>query len=278
MDRTVPAGAAILLDFIRKTEVGRDDRASYDVIYANKQDRLAKPLTSMTIDEVLTAQRGWSKNHGSSAAGGYQFMRNTLIDLKEELGLRGSQKLNADLQDRLAYHLLKRRDYEGFMVCTISRTEFGKRLAMEWASFPVLAGTRGQKRTVKRGQSYYAGDGINKALVAPEVVEAVLDRVKAAGNSAPVQPTPAPDPIIVEKPVVADPEELGTPPAKSKTVWTWALAGVGSIITAVGNFMGGLDWRVQMFISAMIVAFAVYGIKRRADLFKAVKDLKAELG
>ncbi len=277
MDRTVPAGAAILLDFIRKTEVGRDDLASYDVIYANKQGRLAKPLTSMTIDEVLAAQRGWSKNHGSSAAGGYQFMRNTLIDLKEELGLRGSQKLDADLQDRLAYHLLKRRGYEGFMAGSISRTEFGKRVAMEWASFPVLAGARGQKRTVKRGQSYYAGDGINKALVAPEVVEAVLDRVKAVGNAVPAQPTPAPDPIIVEKPVVADPEELGTPPAKSKTVWTWALAGIGSIVAAVGDFMGGLDWRVQLFISAAIVAFAAYGIKRRWDLWKAVRALKAEL-
>ena len=57
MDRTVPSGAAILLDFIRKTEVGRDDRASYDVIYANKQGKLAKPLTSMTIGEIVDAQR-----------------------------------------------------------------------------------------------------------------------------------------------------------------------------------------------------------------------------
>ncbi|MCL4218776.1 MAG: hypothetical protein KJ052_17470, partial [Candidatus Hydrogenedentes bacterium] len=60
MDRTVPAGAAILLDFVRRTEVGRDDRASYDVIYGHKQNRLPKPLTSMTVDEVIAAQRGWS--------------------------------------------------------------------------------------------------------------------------------------------------------------------------------------------------------------------------
>lgn len=45
----------------------------------------------MTVDEVIAAQRGWSKNHGSSAAGGYQFMRDTLIGLKKELGLRGSR-------------------------------------------------------------------------------------------------------------------------------------------------------------------------------------------
>lgn len=276
MDRTVPAGAAILLDFVRRTEVGRDDRASYEVIYANKQSRLPRPLTTMTVDEVIAAQRGWSKNHGSSAAGGYQFMRATLIDLKEELGLRGSQVLDPDLQDRLGFHLLKRHGYEGYMAGVLDTAEFARRLAMEWASFPVLRSTKGQHRQVTRGQSYYAGDGVNKALVAPDKIEAVLRWVQAAGNA--VAPVPQPRPIIVEKPVVADPEELSTPPTKSKTVWTWALAGVGSIVTAAGNFMGGLDWRVQIFISAMIVGFAIYGIKRRADLFKAVKDLKAELG
>jgi hypothetical protein len=117
-----------------------------------------------------------------------------------------------------------------------------------------------------------AGDGLNKALVEPETVEAVLDRAKAVGSV--VSAAPAPEPIVVEKPVVADPEELGTPPAKSKTVWTWLLMAIGAPIAAFGN----LDWRVQLAIVVVIVGFAICGIKRRADLFKAVKDLKAELG
>jgi len=199
MDRTVPAGAAILLDFIRKTEVGRKDRASYDVIYANKQHKLAKPLTSMTIGEIVDAQRAWSKNHGSSAAGGYQFMRATLIDLSKELHLRGDQVFDPDLQDRLGYHLLKRRGYESFMAGAISREEFGKRLAMEWASFPVLAATQGQKRKVQRGQSYYAGDGLNKALVDPEEVEMVLQVVKSAGQGH-TAPFPSPAPQLPAEP------------------------------------------------------------------------------
>ena len=209
MDRTVPTGAAILLDFIRKTEVGRDDRASYDVIYANKQSKLPKPLTSMNIGEIVDAQRAWSKNHGSSAAGGYQFMRATLQDLSKELGLSGSQKLDPDLQDRLAYHLLKLRGYQAFGAGQISRTEFGKRLAQEWASFPVLAATKGQKRQVKRGQSYYAGDGLNKALVKPETVEAILSRMKAATGA---EPTPAPSkpaPAPATPPVDPAPQALG---------------------------------------------------------------------
>jgi muramidase (phage lysozyme) len=269
MDKTVPAGAALLLDFIYRTETSEAPPACYAVIYGHKQHKLVKPLTAMTLDEVVKAQRAWSKNHGSSAAGAPQFMRNTLIGLMEELGLRGSQKLDPDLQDRLAYHLLKRRGYEGFLAGTISRSEFGKRLAQEWASFPVLAGTKGAHRSVKRGFSYYAGDGLNKSLTKPETVEAVLDRVKAAGNAvAPV------DPVIIEKPVVADPEELETPTTKSKTFWTWLLTAIGAPVAAFGN----LDWRVQLAIVAVIVGFAVYVIKRRNDLAKAVKDLKAEFG
>ncbi len=82
----------------------------------------------------------------------------------------------------------------------IGVTEFGKRLAQEWASFPVLAATKGQKRTVQRGQSYYAGDGLNKALVKPEKVEAVLDQVKAAGSPKPPEKktasAPAPGSVV----------------------------------------------------------------------------------
>lgn len=193
MDRTVPAPAAKLLDFIRKTEVGRADRAGYDVIYSNAQHRLPKPITSMTIAELQGHQSsGWPAK--STASGGYQFMRATLGDLRKELGLRDSQIFNPDLQDRLGYHLLKRRGYEAFMAGRMSRTEFGKRLAQEWASFPVLAAVKGAHRKLQRGQSYYSGDALNKALVSPSTVEAVLDSMKAPGlqrepeASAPIPP------------------------------------------------------------------------------------------
>lgn len=276
MNRTIPNGAAILLAFIRKTEVGRDDRASYDVIYANKQGKLARPLTSMTYGEIIDAQRAWSKNHGSSAAGAYQFMRATLIDLaKANPSISGSDVFTPSLQDQLGYQLLLRRGYDLFISGKIDRTEFGKRLSQEWASFPVLSATKGAHRDLKRGQSYYAGDGLNKALVNPEKVESVLDQVRAAGNLA--VSTPKTETVIVEKPVVADPGELETPAAKSKTVWTWAATGLGALVSAAGSFLGGLDWRVQLFISASVVGFAVYGIKRRVDLARAVRDLKAEV-
>jgi muramidase (phage lysozyme) len=199
MDRTVPPGAAILLDFIGDIEAPK----GYGTIYANKQHKLAKPLTAMTLGDVVDAQKAWSKNHGSSAAGRYQFMRATLQDLSRELGLRGNQIFGADLQDRLAYHLLKRRGYEAFMAGKISRTEFGKRLAQEWASLPVLAATKGGSRNVTRGQSFYAGDGLNKSLVTPERVEALLDRAKAIASKpaqAPAPSTSKPPPSAPAKP------------------------------------------------------------------------------
>ncbi len=49
---------------------------------------------------------------------------------------------------------------------------------MEWASLPVLTATKGAHRQVVRGQSYYAGDGLNKSLVKPERVEDVLRAVR----------------------------------------------------------------------------------------------------
>ncbi|MCA1260756.1 hypothetical protein LC061_08200 [Nitratireductor aquimarinus] len=263
MDRTVPAGAALLLAFVYETETSRRPPECYEVIYAHRQDRLPKPLTRMTVDEVIAAQRSWSRHHGSSAAGAPQFIRKTLMGLKEELGLRGSQVFDSDLQDRLAYHLLIRRGYHQFINGEISRTEFGRRLAGEWASFPVLDATRGAKRHVRRGESYYVGDGLNNSLVSPEKVEAVLDQVLAAARNE----LPA-----VEKPVVKDPEHLDKPLTRSKTVWQWAITSIIVPVLAVFD-----DWRVQLAIVLIVAGFAVYAIKRRRDIAKVYRSMKAEM-
>ena len=181
MDKTVPAGAAYLLEFIGKIEAPQ----GYDTIYGNNQKNLAKPVTRMTLAEVQAAQPTWTKLYGSSATGRYQFMYATLKGLIDELGLNTKQKLDSNLQDRLAYHLLRRRGYDAFVFGRIDATEFGKRLAQEWASFPVLKGTKGAHRNVTRGQSYYVGDGLNKSLVKPEQVEQALKGVRELHEAAP---------------------------------------------------------------------------------------------
>jgi len=197
MHRSIPQAAQLILLSIYKVETGKSPPECYEVIYAHKQDELPKPITQMTLDEVEAAQAGWSKKNGSSAAGAAQFMKNTLDapktlrDIEGEMGLTGKEKFNADLQDRMAYHLLKRRGFLEFMSGKLSRTAFGNRLAMEWASFPVLSTSlKGAHRTVKRGQTYYAGDGVNKVLTKPAFVEDLLDRAFALGLAGAVAAEP----------------------------------------------------------------------------------------
>ena len=59
MNRTVLSGARILLAFVRRAEMSRDDRVSYDVIYNNK-DRLPKPFTTMTYGEIIDTRSKWA--------------------------------------------------------------------------------------------------------------------------------------------------------------------------------------------------------------------------
>lgn len=202
MDRTVPAGAALLLDFIASKEAPQ----GYGTVYGNNQSKLVKPLTSMTLAEVIGAGSSWTKRFGSSACGRYQFMKATLQDLRDELGLTGREVFDADFQDRLGYHLLKRRGYAAFMAGKLSTPAFGLALAQEWASFPVLAATKGQKRAVVRGQSFYSGDGKNKALVSADAVEVALSKARQVGSAPPV----AEQPVAAAKPP--------SPPASVPTI------------------------------------------------------------
>lgn len=191
MDKTIPAPAAHILEFIYRTETGREPPECYDVVYGQRQNELPKLITEMTFDEVVKDGPNRTRKFGSSAAGAGQFMRDTLddpksaADLKGQLGLTGAELFSPDLQDRMAFHLLKRRGYEKFMSGSMSLVNFAKALAQEWASFPVLASTKGAHRQVARGETYYAGDRLNKALVKPEAIEALLAEAKAMKGHAP---------------------------------------------------------------------------------------------
>lgn len=186
MNPNVPSFAAHLLDFIGGIEAPR----GYNTVYGNNQGKLKKPVTEMTIAEVQALQPIWTKQFGSSATGRYQFMFATLKGLIAELNLDTSAKFDGDMQDYLGFMLLKRRGYDKFVAGKMGITAFGKALAQEWASFPVLEDTTGAHRPVSRGQSYYAGDGLNKSLVTPERVEVAL-RTSLPGT---VIPTPKPKP------------------------------------------------------------------------------------
>lgn len=175
----IPAGAAELLRFIRRAETGEDDQnEQYRKIIRHKETELPKPVTAYTIDELLAAQVGWGKKWKSSAAGAYQIIRKTLAGLKTSLKLSGNEKFSPDLQDRLGFALLQGRGWDKYAAGKLSRDAFATEIAKEWASMPVLKAMKGANRQIARGQSYYAGDGLNKSLVTPEEFEAVLDKAR----------------------------------------------------------------------------------------------------
>ncbi|QWY83409.1 lysozyme-like protein [Rhizobium phage RHph_X3_9] len=175
MDKSVPAAAGLLLDFIAQPE----SKGLYECISSNKQKLLPKPITKMTLGELLKDMQTWRARLGtlSSAAGRYQIIYKTLVSLVQELRLSLDQKFDANLQDRLGYHLLRRRGYDAFVGGRITRAEFGKRMAMEWASLPVLEATQNYKGLdIQRGTSFYAGDGLNSHGVSAEDYERTIER------------------------------------------------------------------------------------------------------
>lgn len=214
MNPTIAPEAGLILDFIASKEAPN----GYNTIFGNNQKKLTKQITAMTLDELIENQRGFTKSFGSSASGRYQFMRDTLLGLKTEMKLTGRELFAPDFQDRLAFQLLLRRGYAKFMAGSLSVTAFGDQLAMEWASFPVLSASRqGAHRVVTRGQTYYAGDGLNKVLIHPEAVEYILTQARqiAAGadvvSSLPAQPPGVSGPSVatVQHTATIEPGHVG---------------------------------------------------------------------
>lgn len=189
---TTATAAGPLLALIRKTETRHADAKAYLTIIGHEEKRLAKPLTSMTVDEVLAAQLVWVKQweQPSGAAGAYQIIRKTLLGLKKALGLTGREKFDPALQDRMAMKLLEMRGLGKFLAGGWSIQTFGNSLAKEWASFPVFTRIKGARgKMLSPGQTFYAGDGINKALVSTAEVAKALEAIKGASDAP--EPEPA---------------------------------------------------------------------------------------
>jgi peptidoglycan hydrolase-like protein with peptidoglycan-binding domain/muramidase (phage lysozyme) len=197
---TIPQSATALLDFIGRAETGATDPQAYDVLVFHQQAKLPKPLTDFTLDELLAAQKTWAssgwtikgKRLRGSAAGKYQIIRKTLDGLVTQLGLPGATKFSAEVQDQLGFALLTARGWQAFTSGQITPAAFALQLAKEWASMPVLSTVKGQQREVTRGESYYAGDGMNKSQVAADELEAILAKVRPEPKPASTGPAAFP--------------------------------------------------------------------------------------
>jgi muramidase (phage lysozyme) len=207
MDQT----AKQFLDFIGNKEAPK----GYGQVYGGAEEFLNRDLTQMTVSEVRRWQdHAVRQGSRSSAAGRYQIIRETLDELIADLGLTGGERFTPELQDRLGYQLLKKRGYERWMSGEMGGANFARELAKEWASMPVIADTKGARRRVRRGESYYAGDGLNAALTEAGTLEALISGGEAArrswrpgvtapssAGSAPMHsPKPTPRPSSAETP------------------------------------------------------------------------------
>lgn len=181
----ISAPLKALLDAIRKHEAPR----GYGQIYSGaKGVPKDTDVSKLTLSGVLELQarmlRGGS---ASTACGGYQFLRKTLLATMRQMRLSGSELWSPELQDRMAVHLMDNRGLLSYLAGQMTREAFANNLAMEWASLPVVTRLKGQKRVVDPGETYYAGDGLNKAFHKPEAILALVDAIRWPPQR-PVQP------------------------------------------------------------------------------------------
>jgi uncharacterized protein (TIGR02594 family) len=165
-----------LLDFI----AGFESNGNYNAFFGNSTNKDKPQFTAMAIGDVLQWQSNFvKKGAASSAVGRYQFIQPTLSGLLPELDLSSQVKFDEPTQDKLAIGLLKRRGLGRFLAKSLSADDFGVNLAKEWASLPVPKDVKKGKKTVLKGQSFYAGDGLNKALVSVPALMAAISSVLA---------------------------------------------------------------------------------------------------
>lgn len=184
-----------LLALLRKHE----SRGDYNAVWGGirSQHRPKKPLTSMTIREVLAWQDSIDRLYMSEAAGAYQILEDTLRGLYTKAGLTLDHKFDVAAQDKMAQQLLVGRGLIQYLEGKISTDTFCNNIAKEWASMPVVTQTTRGTRPIQPGQSYYAGDGLNKAHASVadlrSAVMACRERVEPTlPPRVQIQPAPVP--------------------------------------------------------------------------------------
>tara|TARA_R100000406_G_scaffold52299_1_gene35553 strand:- start:512 stop:2896 length:2385 start_codon:yes stop_codon:yes gene_type:complete len=173
-----------ILELIAKHEaVG----GSYDSIYPSSKKQ---GLSSMTIAEADAWQASTANSRGSAAAGRYQFMY--IKNQAAAAGIGPNELFSPENQDKMAIALIEGKRGITMDMMKNNPDEAMIRLGKEWASLPMPRAMQGASRMVSAGQSYYAGDGRNKA-------GATVDEVRRAmGISQTAKPSPPSAPSMPE--------------------------------------------------------------------------------
>lgn len=149
-----------------------ESRGNYNA-YFSQPNNTDVQFTQMTVQEVIAWQDEFiKKGNLSSAVGKYQFINTTLQGLISEHEIPLTERFDEQLQDRLAIYLLERRGVYEYARGRISAEEFAYNIAKEWAALPTVKGNKPEA-------SYYAGDGLNEALIKPEQVLSAIDSLRS---------------------------------------------------------------------------------------------------
>ncbi len=153
----LPSPRAIL-DFIARYEAP----GGYNQVYSGTPAPRPRPLTRMTVGEVLDWQREIRPRVTSTAAGRYQIIYKTLVRLVDRYGIDPDLPFDAAMQDHLGELLLVECGY-GQRAPTV----LADCLAQIWAALPRVTGPNA-------GRSAHDGTAGNRALVTPAAVMAFL--------------------------------------------------------------------------------------------------------
>ena len=165
----------------------------YTALYPNSTE---PSLIRMSLAQVTQFQRSRIRaGFKSSACGRYQFIKNTLLDVVKISKLDSQRTIFApDIQDYLILLRLKSiRRLDKWKAGSLinkgnaysaqeNSANFQLHLAKEFASVPVPFRVEGHRFVVEKGQSYYAGDGLNAAHGKADTFLAGLIDIKNGGT------------------------------------------------------------------------------------------------
>lgn len=252
-----------ILDFLSITEGTKRGRGYNETLDYGAYTGGDVDLIHMTLDQV-DALQGKMLNHpknkwNSSAAGQYQIVRTTRRSIQQNLRIPGSEKYDADMQDRMACYLLGVRGIDKYLAGRLKEETLINQLAQEWASLPK-----------SDGKGHYAGQNVGGKL---EVLRKVLAEVKR--RHAEGQPLERVEvPVPVEKPVIPVTVEKEV---RSKTNLFAIISSIGSMIAAFGTWIAGLDRETLLVVLGSTALLVVTILIGGEWLIRRIRSLSKEL-
>lgn len=250
-----------MLDLIGQSEGtdrgrGYNETLGYGAYTGGDQD-----LVTMTLDQIDALQTKMLNNRKnklrSSALGRYQIIRTTLRTMRQQLGLTGREKFDAEMQDQLACYLLGQRGIDKWLAGRLKRDTLIGNLAQEWASIPRLD-----------GKGHYAGQNAGVSLL--QVKAALADVAQRHAQGQPKVEVA----VEVEKrtvPTSVDRE------VKQKTTWlTWLFGLLGLSSAGVSKFLLEADWTTVAVLVGGGIAAGVLSLAAGVWIVRRVKAIRSE--